>query len=412
MKNMIILGAGTAGTIMANHLTRKLDKKNWKITIVDEHKDHYYQPGFLFIPFDMYSEKDVTKEKKSFIPKGCDFILSGIDSIQAEKNSVVLKDGKTLSYDILIIATGSRIVPDEVEGLLGDGWRKNIFDFYTVEGAVALRDALHQFEGGKLTVNVTEMPIKCPVAPLEFIFLADWWFTKRGMRNDVELTYVTPLSGAFTKPRTAQVLGRLLEEKNIKLVTDYDLERVDAEKNRLVSYDERNVEYDLLATIPTNMGDELMERSGLGDDLNFVPTHKHTLQSKAHENIFVIGDATDLPSSKAGSVAHFQAEILTENILHFIDKKPLLPDFDGHANCFIESGYKKGFLIDFNYEVEPVEGRFPIPVIGPMSLLKESWMNHAGKLAFRWIYWHVLLRGLPIPLITAKMSTRGKKISE
>ena len=279
-----------------------------------------------------------------------------------------------------------------------------------MEGAVALRDSLQNFKGGKVVVNVTEMPIKCPVAPLEFIFLADWWLTKKGIRNDVDLTYVTPLSGAFTKPKAAKILGWLLEEKNIKLVTDFDLERVDSDKNRLMAYDERTVDYDLLATVPTNMGADVIEHSGLGNDLNFIPTHKHTLQSKKYENIFVLGDATDLPSSKAGSVAHFQSEILTENIVHYINHKPLLPDFDGHANCFIESGNKKGFLIDFNYDVEPMEGKFPLPVVGPFGLLKESRLNHIGKLAFRWIYWYLLLKGLPMPFISAKMSTAGKKL--
>lgn len=410
MRRLLILGAGTAGTVMANRLHRKLDRREWTITLVDQHPQHYYQPGFLFIPFEMYTAADITRAKTDFLPKQVEYIQETIEFIEADKNRVKLHSGKILEYQVLVIATGTDIVPAEVDGLLDSGWGENAFDFYTIEGAQALAERLKDWKGGKLVVHIAEMPIKCPVAPLEFTFLADWYFTKKGIRDDVEISYVTPLSGAFTRPRASAVLNHLLEEKNVRLVPDFNIMTVDGAAKKLISYDEKKVDYDLLVSIPTNMGAGVIERSGLGDELNFVPTQKHTLQSQAYENIFVLGDATDLPSSKAGSVAHFQAEILTENILRFINRKPLKEEFDGHANCFIESGFGKGFLIDFNYDIEPVEGKFPLPVIGPMALLKESRMNHLGKLAFKWIYWNVLLRGLPIPLITAKMSTLGKKL--
>jgi sulfide:quinone oxidoreductase len=310
----------------------------------------------------------------------------------------------------LIVSTGAKIVPDEIEGLK-QGWQREIFDFYTIEGAKALRNKLSGWKGGKMVVHMAEMPIKCPVAPLEFTFLSDWFLKKKGIRDQVDLTYVTPLSGAFTKQNCSTVLGYLLKEKNINLVTDYNIDRVDSQKKQMISYDEKIVDYDLLVTVPTNMGDPLIERSGMGDDLNFIPTDKHTLQSKEYENIFVLGDAADVPTSKAGSVAHFQAEVLTRNILNFMDGKSLENSSDGHANCFIESGFNKAFLIDFNYEVEPVEGRFPFPVLGPFSLLKETRINHWGKLAFRWMYWNILLKGRPMPGITTHMSRVGKKIA-
>lgn len=411
MKKILILGAGTAGTMMANHLNKKLNKNEWSITIIDQYAEHYYQPGFLFIPFNIYSEKDVVKEKRRLVPREVNYIESPIEIIDADKNLVMLKNKAIINYDILIIATGCRIAPEETEGFL-DGWKKNIFDFYTLDGAVALREKLSSWKGGKLVINFVEMPIKCPVAPLEFTFLADWYFTKKGIRESVDITYVTPLSGAFTKQYTSKVLGNLLSKKNINMVTDFSIDHVDNETNKLVSFDGKEVDFDLLVTIPTNMGDDVIQRSGLGDELNFVPTDKHTLQSKAHDNVFVIGDATDLPTSKAGSVAHFEAEILTKNILNYITNKPLLKEFDGHANCYIESGYNKAFLIDFNYDVEPVEGAFPFPILGPFPLLKESRVNHLGKMAFKHIYWHMLLKGIPIPGVPAKMSEKGKKLTE
>ena len=332
--------------------------------------------------------------------------------IVPEENKVNLESGTDLDYDILIVATGTKIAPDEIEGMNGPEWYKSVFDFYTYEGAKALRNKLRTWEGGKLVVHITEMPIKCPVAPLEFAFLADSYFKHKGMRDKVDITYVTPLGGAFTKPKATEALHYLLEEKNIKEVTDFNIERVDYENNKIIDYADTEVDYDLLVTVPTNMGDALIERSGMGDDLNFVPTHKATLQTKDHDNIFAIGDATNLPASKAGSVAHFEAEILTENILRYIKGEPLKAEFDGHANCFIETGNGKALLIDFNYNQEPVEGTFPFPGVGPLKLLKESRTNHMGKMAFRWIYWNMLIKGIHIPFVSATMSEKGKKIEQ
>lgn len=411
MKQLVILGAGTAGTMMANHLVKALDKKEWQITIIDQHKIHYYQPGFLFLPFDIYTEDQVKKEGRQFIPKGVNYQQKHIEQIFAEENRILLADDESISYDLLIIATGSRIAPEETEGMKGPQWHKSIFDFYSYEGAIALRNHLREWKGGKLVVHITEMPIKCPVAPLEFAFLADDFFRKKGIRDQVDITYVTPLSGAFTKPKATETLHYLLEEKGIKEVTDFNIEHVNTDENKIVDYAEAEVPYDLLVTIPTNMGDDLMERSGLGDDLNFVPVNKHTLQHETYENMFVVGDAANLPTSKAGSVAHFSAEILTENILQYLKKQPMEAAFDGHANCFIETGNKKGLLIDFNYEQEPVEGTFPIPGIGPLKLLKETRMNHVGKMAFRWVYWNMLVKGIPIPFVSSHMSTKGKQIN-
>ena len=409
MRRIVILGAGTAGTMMLNKLSKALDPEEWKLTIVDKEETHYYQPGFLFIPFGIYTKEDVIKPKQTFFPKGTDVVYSAIDRIDAENNSVILENGETLTYDYLIIATGSEICPDEIEGLGDELWQKNIFDFYTIDGATALAGFLKDWEGGKMVVNIAEMPIKCPVAPLEFVFLADDYFKEKGIRDKVDITLVTPLDAAFTKPVAAKALGGFLEEKGINLVTEFNIGRVDNEQKKIISWDERQVDFDLLVSIPTNMGSKAIERSGLGDELNFVPTNKHTLQSEAHENIFVIGDATNLPSSKAGSVAHFESDILFENLMAAIEGMPLEASFDGHANCFIESGGGKGLLIDFNYDVEPLPGKFPIPGIGPFSLLKETRMNHLGKMGFKWFYWNALIKGLDLPM-DAQMSMAGKKV--
>ena len=408
MKKLLILGAGTAGTMIANKLSHVLGRDEWKITIIDQEETHYYQPGFLFIPFGIYGENDVIKPKRDYIPQGVEMIVSEIELIEPEENRVrIAKDGRILHYDYLIIATGTHPRPEETPGLAESEWRHTIHDFYTYEGAVALAKYLRTWQGGKLVVSIMELPYKCPVAPLEFIFLADWYFHQRNLRDKVELTLVTPLPGAFTKPRAAALLGNILEEKNIHIVNEFYPERVDSESKLLISYDEVEVPYDLLITVPVNMGADVIGRSGLGDELNHVPVDKHTFLSTEYDNIFALGDAAALPTSKAGSVAHFAAEVFVENFLRYIEGQEMLVEFDGHANCFIESGFGKGILIDFNYDVEPLPGKFPLPGIGPFSLLQESEMNHWGKVMFRWMYWNILLKGKEMP-ITAQMSMAGK----
>lgn len=408
MKKLLILGAGTAGTMMANKMVKVLDPEEWEITIVDQFKTHYYQPGFLFIPFEIYNKQDVIKPKYDFFPSGVQVVFSKIDRVVGEKNYVLLDGGKKLSYDFLIIATGTKTMPEETPGLKENLWYKDIFDFYTIEGALALQKHLKYWEGGKLVMCISELPYKCPVAPIEFVCLAEAFFTQKGIRDKVDITYVTPMSGAFTKPVASKMLGELLENKNIKVVPDFYLERVDNENKKIISYDEQEIDFDLLTIVPVNMGDEMVERSGLGDDMNFIPTNKETLQSEKFENIFVIGDAANIPTSKAGSVAHFAAEILFENLLSAMEGRPLMAKFDGHANCYIETGYGKGALIDFNYTTEPLPGTFPLPGIGPFGLLKNTKINHYGKVLFRWIYWHILLKGKEMP-IEAHMTMAGKK---
>ena len=411
MKTLLVLGGGTGGTVVANKMIRRLNSQEWKVVVVDRDAKHYYQPGFLFVPFQVYKPEDIVRQKKSYLDSRVEFILSGVEIIEPDNNLVKLENGQTLNYDILVVATGSYICPGETEGLLdGGGWRKNIFDFYTPDGAKALSDYLEKWEGGRMLVSITEMPIKCPVAPLEFLFLADWYFHKKGIRNKVDLVLATPLAGAFTKPKATQVLGSLLEKKNIQIEPHFNIASVDNDRQVIKSYEEHEIPYDLLVSIPTNMGSEVIERSGMGDELNFLQVNKYTLKSEKWDNVWGIGDCTNAPASKAGSVAHFMGDSLVENLHRAVRGEAPEPTFDGHANCFIESGFGKAFLIDFNYDTEPLSGEFPLPVVGPMSLLKETTLNHWGKLGFYYIYWDILLRGLPMP-ISARMSMMGKNLN-
>lgn len=406
MKKLVILGAGCAGTMVANKLRKKLDVAEWSITIIDKDDQHVYQPGLLFIPFGIYKADDVVRSRSEFITRGIDFVIDEIVGIDTTEQVVETTAG-SYAYDKIIVCTGVSLAPEEIPGLM-EGWQTTAFDFYTLEGAVNLSRVLREFKSGKLVLNIAEFPFKCPVAPLEFVYLADAYFTEKGIRDDIEIRLVTPLPGAFTKPKASAFFSQLIESKNINITANYDLAEVDCTNKKIISAGGEEIEFDLLVSIPPNVGARVLVKSGIAmDEIGYVKTDNHTLKAANHENMFVLGDTTTLPTSKAGSVAHFSAEVMVENFIREINGEELKADFDGHANCFIETGFDKAALIDFNYDYEPLPGKFPLPGLGPFSLLGESKANHWGKMMFKWVYWNKLVSGEEMPL-EAQMSLAGK----
>lgn len=405
MKNLIILGSGAGGTMVAAKIRKHLDESEWRITIIDNDETHHYQPGWLFIPFGVYTAEDCAKPKREFIPKGVDFVLDEVVGVSPDKRQV---EGKKSSYDYdwLVIATGCRIMPGEVEGMTDD-WHKNVHDFYTLEGALALHKKLKYFNSGRIVFNIAEMPIKCPVAPIEFIFMADWFFSEKGVRDKVEIELVSPLATMFTKPMAAKTFKNFAGQKNIKFTGNFDIAQVNAGEKTIESHKGDKVNYDLLISIPPNFGAQFVEDSGIGDPMCYVDTDHFTLKAKNYDNLYVVGDATNVPASKAGAVAHYQSDTVVENLLREIDGQEPNPTFDGHATCFICSGYERALLIDFNYKVEPLPGKFPFPGLGPFSLLGDSYLNYYGKMMFKWVYWNLMLRGNELPLEN-QMTMAGK----
>ena len=405
-KQIVILGGGTGGTITANRLRRRYDQDDVEIRVVDRDDRHVYQPGLLFVPFGLADPAKLVRSRRRQLRDGIEFVETEIEAVRIDEDAVQLADGALLPYDVLIVASGAVLQPEETEGLV---WQHNVHTFYELERAIALRDRLADFRGGDLVIDIVDMPVKCPVAPIEFTFLADWWLRQRGIRKRTELVLATPLDGCFTKPIASERLTYLLSEKRIALEVEFSAGQVDAANGTLSSYDGRELSFDLLVVVPLHGGAPYVSRSaGLGDALGFVPTDPQTLQSKAKANVFALGDASDLPTSKAGSAVHFQGELLVENIARYLARSPLAPSYDGHVNCFIETGYRKALLIDFNYDLEPVPGRYPAAV--GLPLLRESRLDHLGKLAFEHLYWHALLPGRTLPGIGATMPRSGKRI--
>ena len=407
---IVILGGGTGGTATANRLRRRLAPGDAEIVVVDADDRHVYQPGLLLVPFGLATPTSLVRSRRDQLAPGVEFRESEVDRVDAARSTVLLAGGDELDYDLLVVATGATLAPEETDGLCGPGWMDSVGTFYSLEGASALAGALARFEGGRLVVNVVDMPIKCPVAPLEFCFLADWFFEQRGIREGVHITYATPLDGAFTKPLAARALAGLLEDKGIELVTEFNTGEVHGDEGRMVAFDGRELAFDLAAVVPLHAGAAFVGRSeGLGDDFGFVTVDPHTLQSTVSPKVFALGDAADVPTSKAGSVAHFEAEVLVENLCLALRGAAPSASFDGHTNCFIETGHHKALLIDFNYDTEPRPGRFPARL--GLPLLKESRLNHLGKQLFELAYWHALLPGHDLPGISSPMPTRGKRMA-
>ncbi len=397
MKHLVILGAGTAGTIVANASRHRLPS-DWQVVVVDPSARHTYQPGLLFVPFG--GPTDLERPRVDTFAHGVDWVRLGVSEVDALGRRVTLSNNEVLPYDLLVVATGCRARPDLVEGLTGEGWGTRQHEFYTLDGARRLASALDGFRGGRLVVNVVDTPITHPMAPLEFAFLAEAFLTARGLRAQSEIVYVTPDDTLFARPLAAKRLGDLFAYKNLKVVTEFSTRAVDGATRTLRSFDGREEAYDLLVSIAPHVGAHWVEAGAWGDARGFVRTDPKTLRARAMDHVFAIGDATDLPCAKAGSVAHYQANVLVDDLARIAAGEDPVGGFDGHASFLVETGHGRAMLVDYSNDVEPQGGTFPLPGIGPFTRLEETRANHWGRTAFQWMYWNGLLPARPMPVPT------------
>ena len=315
MKHLVVLGGGTGGTVLANRMSSRLGD-GWQITVVDRDDRHIYQPGLLLLPFGVNREAELVRSRRRTFKPGIRLELGDVASLDRAKRRVMLADGRALPWDVLVVATGCQPAPAETAGLTGDGWGRTTHEFYTLPGSIALREALSTFQGGRLVVNFVDLPIKCPVAPLEMAFLLEAMATERGVRDRTEIIYATPLEGAFSKPIASAVLGGAMKARGIEVVPDFSVSEVDVAGRTVKAYDGRSLPFDLLITVPVNVPDPLVARADLGDPGGWMRVDRHTLQSAVDPTIFGLGDTTDVPTSKAGAAAHYQAEALSEVLGH------------------------------------------------------------------------------------------------
>lgn len=406
MKHLVILGGGTGGTVIANRMCARLGD-GWRITVVDRDDQHVYQPGLLLLPFGVNHERELVRSRRRTLDRSVRLEVGEVRALDRAARAVHLADGRTLPWDVLVIATGCQPSPGETAGLTQDGWGATTHEFYTLAGSMRLREALRAFRGGRIVVNFVDLPIKCPVAPLEMAFLLEAMATERGLRAATEIVYATPLEGAFSKPIASRVLGDVMSARGISVVPDFSVSEVDGAGGAVRAFDGRSLPFDLFVTVPLNIPDPIVASAGLGDAGGWMRVDRHTLQSVVDPSIFGLGDTTDVPTSKAGAAAHYQAEALSAVLEHYLADQPLPAAYDGHATCFVETGHGRAMLLDFDYAHEPATGRYPLPGVGPFTLLEESAANHWGKLGFKWMYWNGLLPGGELPM-EARYSSLGK----
>ncbi|WP_086975513.1 NAD(P)/FAD-dependent oxidoreductase [Archaeoglobus fulgidus] len=373
MKNIVIVGGGVAGTITANYLAMKLREeireKNVSITLISDRERQLYEPGLLYLIFNRMEESEILKDVKYLLDPLIELKIARATKIDAEKSRVELENGEVVNYDYLVIATGSRVAPEEIPGLVDGGhW------FYNLDGAKRLREELARFKKGKVVVSVMGIPHKCPVAPIEVTFMLHEFFKIHGVRKDVELLYTYPINRVFTMEEVSDLVQKMFDERGINYKTFFNPISIDPEKKVIETLEGEEEPYDLLIAIPPHKGSQVIIDSGLGDRDGWVPTDRYTLKAEGLENVYVVGDATNLPVSKAGSVAHFEAEVVAENIAAEIKGLPPTARYFGKAMCFIETGFSEATYIWFDYETPP-------------KFVKPNKFIHWMKLAYNRMYW-------------------------
>jgi sulfide:quinone oxidoreductase len=371
---IVILGGGVGGTLVANLLVDSVGDAA-SVTVVDPTGMHAYQPGFLYVALGQANGRWLGRDERTLLDKRVDLVIETAERIDPVARTVRFASGGSMPYDYLVLATGSRLVPERIPGFTEAG-----FEFYSLTGALRLREELRRFKGGRVLVGVTGIPYKCPPAPVEFTLMLEEQLRRRGLRERSEVTLLSPLNRAFTVESASKLVQPIFERRGIKLSAFFNVEAVDPVKGTVSSIEGEEAEYDLLVLVPPHRGQSVIDASGLGDDGGWVPTDRNTLQHKQHERIFTIGDATDLPISKSGSTAHFEAPIVASRIASLVKGTVPKANYAGRVMCFLETGDRRATTLRFDYAHPPVPPR-------------PSMVWHAAKWMFNRLYWHTVPQG-------------------
>lgn len=373
-QRVVVLGGGVGGTLVANLLADRLGDAG-RVTVVDETGMHLYQPGFLYVALGQANGMWLSRDERMLLRKDVELAVEAATSIDTAKREVAVARGGSIPYDHLVIATGSRLMPETIPGMPGVA-----HEFYSLPGALRLREALRRFRGGRIVVGIAGIPYKCPPAPVEFVLMLEDALRDRGIRKQTEITLLSPLNRAFTIESASKLVQPLFERRGIGLRTFFNVEAVDPRRGVVTSIEGEEAEFDLLVLVPPHAGQTVIASSGLGDAGGWIPTDRHTLEHKTAAGVFALGDATDLPISKSGSTAHFQAPVVASRIASTVNGTAPSVSYGGRVMCFLETGRGRATALRFDYEHPPVP-----PAPSPI------W--HAAKWLFNRLYWYTVPQG-------------------
>jgi sulfide:quinone oxidoreductase len=374
---IVIVGGGMGGTILANNLARRLPSElksgKAKLTMVTASAQHMYQPGLLYLAFGRMTPGELYRDQASLLEPGIELVVDPVERFLLDQNQLETKSGKTIGYDALAIATGSRMVPETIPGLV-----ENSETFYTEATAIKMFKRLQSFQGGRVVIAVG-VPHKCPMAPLEITFMLYDYFKDRGILDKVRMHYTYPIGRVHSLENVAKWAAPEFDRLGITYETLFNIKEVDGAKKVVRSEEGTEAPFDLLISIPAHRGMEVIESNGMGQG-GWIPTHRNTLSMEGRKNVFVVGDTTNIPISKAGSTAHFEAEALGENIAAMVKLGAPVRDYDGKVFCFIEAGKDRATYAMFDYQ-NPPQPKEPTKAV------------HWFKMAYNKLYW-VSARGL------------------
>lgn len=375
-QRIVILGGGVGGTIVANLIARKLSRQQAQVTLIDRTGKHAYQPGWLYIPFGGQPPERLERSERRLLSRRVRLVIGDATQIDRERQRIEMDDGTVYPYDMLVVATGAHIAPEELPGYV-----ERAHHFYSAEAALRLHAALRDFSGGKVVVGVADIPYKCPPAPLEFTFMLDDYLRERGLRDKTEITYLSPINRVFTIESVAEFVTPLLDERGIGYELFFNTESIDPQAHTVSSMEGTTLPFDLLVLIPPHRGAPIVRASGLGDAQGWIPTDRETLQSKDDPHIYVLGDASDLPVSKSGSAAHFEAKVVADRIVAAVKGEPVEARYDGAVMCFLETGRGQASQLVFDYSKPPQP---PQP----------NQFYHFEKALFNRAYWYLVPSGM------------------
>ena len=388
---VVVLGGGVGGKLAANLLAKALGR-DARVAVVDPTGMHHYQPGYLYVALGQANGRWLARDERTLLRKEVDLVIDGAVQVDPDAGKVLLERGGSLDWDYLVLATGARLVHDQIPGLV-----EGAHEFYSIDGAQRLREELRRFEGGRILVGVAGIPYKCPPAPVEFAFMVEEYLRRRGIREKSEITLLSPINRAFTIESASKVIQPIMEERGIGLTTFFNVEEVDPSAGVVASLEGEKAEYELLVLVPPHRGQSVISASGLGDPSGWLPTDKHTLQVEGQERIFALGDATNLPISKSGSTANFEAPVIASRIVSLVRGSAPKENYGGKVMCFLETGNRKATVLRFDYEHPPAP---PQP--------NNVW--HAAKWMFNRMYWETVPQGrlpekMPLPIPTGRSTT-------